>query len=215
MSIYWYLRYRIRLCRIYPDRYRDFFKLIFAQACKSFLEIGTHNGLRARQMIETARVRHPASVIRYWGVDLFEELTPEMRAREYALPPPSLAEVQRRLDRTGAVIQLFKGNSKVVLPQIKARIGPVDFIFIDGGHAFETIESDWNNVCELAGPNTVVLFDDYFYNDEKELVGVGCQKLISELDPGQYDVELMPQIDTFKKEWGVLKTQMVKVTRRK
>ena len=61
---------------------------------------------------------------------------------------------------------------------------------------------------------TIVIFDDYYTNTETEVEGVGCQTLIDHLNADNYEVQILEPMDTFTKEWGVLKINMVKVIKR-
>lgn len=213
MNFFWYAKYCVRLWRIYPQRYRAFFQLINERKCRIFLEIGTNNGIRARQMIETARIHHSLTSVQYWGVDLFEDLTPDLLSAEYAIRPPSCMTVTRMLEKTGAFTKLFKGNSKEMLLRIRKEIGQVDFIFIDGGHSIETIQSDWDNCQHMMSKNTLVIFDDYFVQPSDPVKNVGCNQLVDRLDQSEYAVSFLPIIDEFTKPWGILRTQMVAVHR--
>jgi predicted O-methyltransferase YrrM len=86
----------------------------------------------------------------------------------------------------------------------------MDFIFIDGGHSFETIQSDWDNVKHRMHDETVVVFDDYWtgpaLTDPVYSQG-GCQRLIDSLTG--YQVEILEPTDKFKRIWS----NMVKVTK--
>ena len=73
------------------------------------------------------------------------------------------------------------------------------------------IASDWRAVATLMGPGTVVLLDDYYRNEEPEVLGFGCQSLVDELDRSRYRVEILGPEDHFRKDWGVLHVSMVRV----
>jgi hypothetical protein len=64
------------------------------------------------------------------------------------------------------------------------------------------------------GQKTVVIFDDYYTNTEIEVEGVGCQTLIDSLNANDYEVQILEPMDSFAKEWGVLKINMVKVVKK-
>ena len=179
------------------------------------MEIGTYEGVHARQMIETANLFYPMDQIEYYGFDLFEDLTDENLRREFSVRPPTVDRVRQRLGNTGAQIHLFKGYTKDTLPkfceELKTHHKQMDLVFIDGGHAIETIALDWSYVQRMMGENTIVIFDDYYNNSEKEVSGVGCQSLIDALDRNSYDVEFLKPEDPIQKEWGTLKISMAKV----
>ena len=41
--------------------------------------------------------------------------------------------------------------------------GKVDFVFVDGGHSKEVVESDSQKAIEMAAPNSVIFWHDYHY----------------------------------------------------
>lgn len=209
---YCYLYYLVRLSRSYPKRYAGLLQCAFESRCRTILEIGTHNGVHARHLIQTAQIFHPAAAVEYYGCDLFEMLTPELQMKEFALVPPEMSEVEKTLRATKARIHLFKGYSSDTVPQAARELGKVDFVSIDGGHSFDTIESDWSNVRGLMHEKTVVVFDDYYPDEGFRPSGCGCQKLIKELDREVYNVRLLPQVDQFPQEWGTLRICMVRVS---
>jgi len=202
---------RIRLL-IRPEakRYENLFKIIEEYKCKRIMEIGTYRGDHAEEMIRFASLIFPSEEIEYYGFDLFEEAKNAVICEEFSKgKPPHLSSVKSRLDKTGAKIFLRKGNTREVLPKAAKKLPIMDLIFIDGGHSLETIESDWKNIQEIMGENTVVVFDDY-YNIDK----VGCKRIVESLDRQKFRVEILAPKDKFRKEWGTLEIQFVKVTRR-
>jgi len=58
-------------------------------------------------------------------------------------------------------IKLFKGNTKETLPDNISQVSPVDFVYIDGGHSYETVKSDYLNVKPVLKTGTTVVFDDF------------------------------------------------------
>lgn len=178
------------------------------------MEIGTYSGLHSTEMIEACKIFHPAQTTEYFGFDMFELLSDEKCRQESSKQPPALREVQERLNKTNVNVHLYMGDTREVLSQTKNSLGQMDFIFIDGGHSIETIRSDWNNIKKLMGEKTIVIFDDYYTNTETEIEGVGCQTLIDSLNPDNYEVQILEPMDTFTKEWGVLKINMVKVVKK-
>lgn len=208
-----YLRYLALIRTTRPRRYRALFETIYQHAARKIVEIGVFNGVHALQMIRTATLHHPPGDIHYFGFDLFEELTPDLLQSEFSKKAPPCAAVQRKLEKTGATIRLFKGDSKLTLPNAVPTIGEVDFAFIDGGHSVETIQSDWKWVQKLMGDQTIVLFDDYYRNTEPEMEGLGCQGLIDGLDRGVYEIAILEPTDVFRKKWGRLRINMVMVSK--
>lgn len=159
---------------------------------RTILEIGTWNGVHAVEMIEMAAVNHPKDDLVYYGFDLWEQLTLEEKASEYCGKKiASQEEANNRLRRTGIEFHLVQGNTKETLPKFAPEF-PVDFVVIDGGHSLDTIASDWHNVERMIHRDSVILFDDYYKDDET----VGAFKTIQNIiDSNRYDVRLLKPID--------------------
>ncbi len=211
MNIASYIRYLNLMRRNRNARYRSLFQTIYQNACLKIVEIGVYNGKHALQMIQTASIHHSSRDIQYFGFDLFEDLDEEMLKKEVSKIPLSISAIQQKLERTGANIRLFKGNTKSSLPRYIKDIGKADLVFLDGGHSEETIRSDWNNVKELMGENTIVIFDDYYVDKKPELDEAGCNTVIDDLDTEMYDIDILDPMDVFSKDWGSLKIKMVTV----
>jgi len=209
-----YARYLCRLAAVKPRRYANLFREIRGNRCRRMLEVGTYDGRHAAQMIQTAGIFHPRDRVEYAGFDLFELLTDDKLNKEFSKRPPDISTVRSRLERTGARISLYQGDTRTILPRVKDDLGQFDLIFIDGGHSEETISSDWNAVKGLMRDGTVVLFDDYYKDPAPELQGIGCRSLVEGLDRDMYEVKVLDPTDEFDKEWGVLKVNFVKVTKK-
>lgn len=121
-----------------------------------------------------------------------------------------MEKVKKKLEKTGANIFLYKGNTKEILPKVVKELPKMDFVFIDGGHSLDTIKSDWNNVQKLMHNSTIVIFDDYYHNRED----VGCQKIIKGIDKNFYEVEILPIKDIFKSKLGILEISFVQVKKK-
>ena len=197
-----------------PRRYRVLFTTIDQLQPRRLVEIGVLHGIHARQMIQTACRHHPAAALHYFGFDLFEDLTDVLLHSELSKKASAYSRVEQKLVKTGANIRLFKGNTKETLPQALPIIGEADFIFVDGGHSLETIQSDWSYVKTLMHEHTHIIFDDYYVDTSPALDGLGCQTLIDQLDRRQYDVQVLEPTDVFRKEWGLLKIKMAVVWRK-
>ncbi len=212
--VYYLCLYLIRVERMMPRRYANLLRIIYENKCRRIMEIGTYNGIHASEMLAVSKIFYPAQTIEYYGFDLFDQLSEEKLKHEFSKRPPTLHEVQKRLNKTRANIHLYKGDTRYTLAETKNNQEQMDFIFIDGGHSIETINSDWNHVKELMGEKTIIIFDDYYTNAKSEVLGVGCQTIIDSLDTDIYDVQILEPMDTFPKEWGVLKINMVKVVKK-
>lgn len=151
-------------------RYELLIQLVKERQPRSILEVGTWNGQRALEMLKAA----PGAT--YYGFDLFEDGTPEVdEAEKNVKPHHSLESVRKTLQ--GYDAHLFKGNTRETLAQFDT---PVDFVWIDGGHSVETIRSDWENVKRCCTPDTVVVFDDYYYGPI-DTDKFGCNRVVETL----------------------------------
>lgn len=191
-------------------RYDNLFKIIQEKEYRKIMEIGTWNGDHAVEMIKSASSNFQPKEIEYYGFDLFEDATNTMLEKEFSKgASPSLSLVNSKLNRTGAKIFLYKGNTKEVLPTVVKGLPEMDFVFIDGGHSIMTIRNDWRNVQKVMGKRTIVIFDDYW-----NIENAGCKRIIDGLDRRRFKVEILPPKDKFKKEWGILEINLVKVMKR-
>jgi len=212
------LEYFYRLVRMRPRRYRHLLRAVYGTRAGTIVEIGVFDGKHARQMIETAAIFRPRQEIEYFGFDLFELLSETELVKEHSKRPPPCEVVRSGLVSTGARIKLYMGYTRDTLPEFVAKIGRskrIDFVFIDGGHAVDTIRFDWGCVLEVMSDTTVVIFDDYYENSELQVEGIGCRSIVDGLDRDEFDVEMLSPRDSFPKEWGTQHTRMVLVTKRR
>lgn len=192
-----------RFFRKEPEMWNNLFATIDLVKPQNILEIGTWNGDHALRMIATAQRYHP--VIHYYGVDLFEDMDPATFQQEFSKGGKNtMAEIQKKLEKTGAVITLYKGNTKALLPQLD--LSPMDFIFIDGGESPETIINDWNCAKKLMHAHTKVIFSCY-----TNIENFGCNKIVDNLDRKEYMVEILEPQTTYQKSYGLLKINFVRV----
>ena len=56
-------------------------------------------------------------------------------------------------------MNIIKGNSNEVLKNINLDI--IDYVFLDGGHKYETVKNDLENLTQVINNNGVILCDDY------------------------------------------------------
>ena len=142
---------------------------------KFFLEVGVFHGVSARNVCELLYKIHDGD-FKYIGLDLFEkseqnksELIPNTR---FSNPikniyfnyikrqdPYSLEAVEELLKKFKKNVHLIKGNSNKILRNIN--MSKVDYVFLDGGHEYETIKNDLINCIEVVDKNGTILCDDY------------------------------------------------------
>jgi len=198
----------LKLTHKKPKRYNYLFEFIKQNKCKQIMEIGVWNGFHALQMIKAAQEASPFARIKYFGFDLFEDFN--ITKLNGSKIPSSLPVIRNKLKKTGAHINLYKGYTQNTLPRFCCfDRSLIDFIFIDGGHSRETIANDWQYVQRIMNNKTIVIFDDYWNRTD-----AGCKTLIDNLNRDYWDVEILPVVDKFKKDWGVLEIRFVKIQRR-
>lgn len=178
-----------------PERYRQLYSQISDIRAKNIMEIGTWRGGRAKSMILEAQKYFPREEISYYGFDLFEALSPEVMNKEFSKQPPLMEAVKNELDKTGARITLYKGDTKEILPKQVPYLPKMDFIFIDGGHSLATVQNDWDYASRLMHDGTVVVFDDYW----PEKTDGGAKPIVDAIDRAIYEVEILPKYDIFVK----------------
>ena len=140
-----------------------------------FLEIGVFHGVTARNVCELLFNIHQDD-FKYIGLDLFEknnenenEVIPNTNFNNplkkiyfqfiKKQDPYSLEAVNDLLKKFKNNIYLIKGNSNKILKNID--MSKIDYVFLDGGHEYETVKNDLNNCLEVIKKNGTILCDDY------------------------------------------------------
>ena len=154
----------------------DFFlNEVYKVKPKIFLEIGVFHGVTARNVCELLYNIHKED-FKYIGLDLFEkskendsEIIPNTKFNNpfkkiyfkylKKQDPYSLDAVNDLLKKFKDNIHLIKGNSNKILKQLD--MAKVNFVFLDGGHHYDTVKNDLKNCTEVIQNNGVVLCDDY------------------------------------------------------
>ena len=142
---------------------------------KYFLEVGVFHGVTARNVCELLFDIHNKD-FQYIGLDLFEEndenkdeVIPNTKFSNplktlffryiKKLDPYSLNGVNDLLKKFKDNVHLIKGNSNKILKKID--MSKIDYVFLDGGHAYETVKNDLEACKEVLDSNGTVLCDDY------------------------------------------------------
>ena len=168
---------------------------------KKFLEIGIFQGVTARNVCELLYKIHDNN-FKYIGVDKFDlddktnnEFVPSNNFKnplkqfyyQYIIKenPYSLKSVKNLLKKFDKNIEIFKGDSKVVLPKID--LSDIDYVFLDGGHSYDTVINDLINCKVVVENNGAVLCDDYDLS-----YAPGVKKAIDEfVVKEQYDIKIL------------------------
>ncbi len=198
------------------NRYGNLIQIIDEIKPKTILEVGTHNGGNARKMILRAQKHlnsHLEKII-YYGFDLWEDLTPELKTKEHC--GKCIATYNLAVENIATIhfcaCEFIKGNTRDTLENFCAvRLPFVDFAFIDGGHSIETITSDWENIKQIMNPGGAVVFDDfYIWPPNKTDYSIGCNRVIDTIGLDQeHIITYLKPIDNDPNE--IHKIHMVRV----
>ena len=166
-----------------------FLNIVKEHKPKVFLEVGVFCGVTARNVCELLQEIHKND-FRYIGIDLFgekasqDEIAPDyLKKQKFSNPLKNLfynfllrenlnsyESVQNFLKKFSKNVTLIKGNSNVILRNLDLK--DIDFVFLDGGHSFETVFDDLNLIYKKISNNkgAVILCDDY--EDSSYITGV-------------------------------------------
>jgi precorrin-6B methylase 2 len=75
------------------------------------------------------------------------------------LDPYSIESVEKLLKKYKKNIKIVKGNSNLVLKEIN--IDNFDYVFLDGGHKYETVLEDLKLLTRVIKNSGTILCDDY------------------------------------------------------
>ena len=154
----------------------DFFlEEVKKKSPKTFLEVGVFHGVTARNICELLFQIHKDD-FKYIGLDLFEE-SDENKSEvipntSFSNPfkslffkyikkqnPYSKEAVEDLLKKFKSNVSLIKGNSNLILRKID--MSKIDYVFLDGGHAYETVKNDLECCLDVVNSNGIVMCDDY------------------------------------------------------
>ena len=166
-----------------------FLSIVKQHRPNTFLEVGVFCGVTARNVCELLETLHKDN-FKYIGIDLFggnipdkENIPSYVKEQKFSNPFKSLyynfilkenlnsqQSVSNFLKKFSKKIKLIQGNSNSVLKNLN--IEKVDFVFLDGGHSFETVFEDLNLIYKKISGNkgAIILCDDY--DDSSYITGV-------------------------------------------
>ena len=148
---------------------------------KNILEIGVFCGVTARNTCDSLN-KINSGKFNYTGIDLFggdkvkstDEIEPSFLLNQKFSNPlkniyynfilkenlNSITSVQKLLRKYNKSVKLIAGDTNLILKEIDLK--NIDFVFLDGGHSYQTVYSDLTNLYEqMKGKKKVILCDDY------------------------------------------------------
>ena len=172
----------------------DILKEIIGDAkCKFIAEVGTHKGGTAQQLISlfAPKVDH----LTYYGYDIFDAENPdqEFHKRERNGKAPAAFDAAtatlKKMQRVHENVsyKLYKGFTTDTMESTK-----FDFVYIDGGHSYETVKHDYEKVKD----SSIIVFDDV------KITGVNT--FIKELIADGVNVEIVNTVVS-KHVWAVIR----------
>ena len=180
----------------------DFFlKEIEKKKPKFFLEVGVFHGVTARNVCELLSSIHKND-FKYIGLDLFkkndENKSEFIPNTNFSNPlkqiyfkyikrqdPYTIEAVTELLKKFKDNVHLIKGNSNKVLKKID--MNKIEYVFLDGGHDYETVKNDLNYCIEVIKNEGTILCDDYNLS-----YAPGVKKAIDEfVKKNNYKCEIM------------------------
>jgi len=155
----------------------DFFlDHIFQKKPKNFLEVGVFHGVTSRNVCDLLNSIH-GNNFSFTGIDLFsqesekleDEFVPKTKFSNplktiyynylIGLDPYSIESVEKLLKKYKNNINIIKGNSNKVLKELN--LDNFDYVFLDGGHRYETVLNDLKSLKKVIENGGVILCDDY------------------------------------------------------
>ena len=145
---------------------------------KNFLEIGVFHGVTSRNVCEVLHLLH-GNDFKFTGIDLFLNDNDRKILKDEYLPkttfsnplktiyyrfiiksdPYNLESVNKLLNKFKKNVNIIKGNSNEVLKKIN--LDGIDYVFLDGGHKYETVINDLENLIQIVNNKGTILCDDY------------------------------------------------------
>ena len=171
----------------------DTMKEIIGDAkCEFIGEIGTHKGSTAQQLIYHFAPR--VNKLTYWGYDIFDGDNPDKELRlieRNGKSHPTLDQAEYTFKKLVKRVPNLEYKLHVGYTTDTLKSTKFDFVWIDGGHSYDTVKHDYSMVKD----SKLIVFDDVKIP--------GIYKFIHELIDNGIDVELVKTES--KKTWAVIR----------
>ena len=158
----------------------NFLSLVEEYKPKNVLEIGVFCGVTSRNICELLKTNF-GSDFRYYGLDLFgstktssvDEIEPKfLENQKFSNPLKTIyynfikkenlnskISVQNFLKKFSQNIELIEGDTRVTLEKVP--LSEIDFVFLDGGHSYDTVLSDLEKLYDNMKNNSKIVCDDF------------------------------------------------------
>ena len=158
----------------------NFLSLVEEYKPRNVLEIGVFCGVTSRNICELLKTNF-GSDFRYYGLDLFgstktssvDEIEPKfLENQKFSNPLKTIyynfikkenlnskISVQNFLKKFSQNIELIEGDTRVTLEKVP--LSEIDFVFLDGGHSYDTVLSDLQKLYDNMKNNSKIVCDDF------------------------------------------------------
>ena len=158
----------------------NFLGLVEEYKPKNVLEIGVFCGVTSRNICELLKTNF-GSDFRYYGLDLFgstktssvDEIEPKfLENQKFSNPLKTIyynfikkenlnskISVENFLKKFSQNIELIEGDTRVTLEKVP--LSEIDFVFLDGGHSYDTVLSDLQKLYDNMKNNSKIVCDDF------------------------------------------------------
>ena len=158
----------------------NFLSLVEEYKPKNVLEIGVFCGVTSRNICELLKTNF-GSDFRYYGLDLFgstktssvDEIEPKfLENQKFSNPLKTIyynfikkenlnskLSVENFLKKFSQNIELIEGDTRLTLEKVP--LNEIDFVFLDGGHSYDTVLSDLQKLYDNMKNNSKIVCDDF------------------------------------------------------
>ena len=158
----------------------NFLSLVEEYKPKNVLEIGVFCGVTSRNICELLKTNF-GSDFRYYGLDLFgstktssvDEIEPKfLENQKFSNPLKTIyynfikkenlnskTSVENFLKKFSQNIELIEGDTRVTLEKVP--LSEIDFVFLDGGHSYDTVLSDLQKLYDNMKNTSKIVCDDF------------------------------------------------------